>query len=48
MHPQSNQHNRYKTSMCRHFEQMGTCHLGERCHFAHGFQELRTQNLPPV
>eukprot|EP00754_Rhynchopus_humris_P009519 Rhum_TRINITY_DN14028_c5_g1::Rhum_TRINITY_DN14028_c5_g1_i1::g.68213::m.68213 len=30
---------RYKTVMCRHFEQ-GNCSKGDRCSFAHGNQEL--------
>jgi len=44
--PTQQVNNRYKTSMCRHFETTGFCHLGERCHFAHGPQELRTVNDP--
>ena len=27
---------KYKTSMCRHWEQTKTCALGEACAFAHG------------
>ena len=32
---------KYKTSLCRHFEHQGRCDLGEKCHFAHGKEELR-------
>lgn len=39
---------KYKTSMCRHFETTGTCHLGDRCHFAHGIHELRNVNDVPI
>ena len=35
---------KYKTQMCRHFEAQGICHLGERCHYAHGEKELRNAN----
>jgi len=39
---------KYKTMMCRHYEQTGTCQLGAKCHFAHGKEELRkiTDPLP--
>ncbi|XP_013788378.1 mRNA decay activator protein ZFP36L2-A-like [Limulus polyphemus] len=33
---------RYKTELCRPFEENGTCKYGDKCQFAHGFQELRT------
>ena len=33
---------KYKTQICRHFETQGTCHLGDRCHYAHGNIELRS------
>jgi len=41
---------KYKTMMCRHYEQTGTCQLGPKCHFAHGKEELRkiTDPLPPT
>lgn len=35
---------KYKTSLCRHFEAQGTCSLAESCVFAHGKQELRSMN----
>jgi hypothetical protein len=38
--------NKYKTSMCKHFEQHGKCYMAEKCHFAHGFDELRNINDP--
>ncbi len=34
---------KYKTSLCKHFEQTGTCQMDSRCHFAHGKHELRKQ-----
>jgi len=37
---------KYKTSMCKHYQQNGTCNLGLKCHFAHGPEELRTLNDP--
>jgi len=33
--------NKYKTTMCKHFEQTGYCPVGQKCHFAHGKAELR-------
>ena len=30
-----------KTVLCKHFGQTGTCSYGEKCQFAHGFQELK-------
>ena len=27
--------------MCKHWQQTGNCHVGARCHFAHGEKELR-------
>ncbi|RWS27778.1 hypothetical protein B4U80_10329 [Leptotrombidium deliense] len=32
---------RYKTEICRQFEELGQCEYGERCLFAHGSYELR-------
>jgi len=32
---------KFKTTMCRAYEQNETCTMGERCHFAHGREELR-------
>ena len=32
---------KYKTERCRHFETHKNCALGDKCHFAHGDEELR-------
>lgn len=32
---------RYKTELCRPFEESGVCKYGDKCQFAHGFNELR-------
>merc|ERR1719183_811308 len=32
---------RYKTVLCRHFEHLGDCRLGDQCQFAHGSGDLR-------
>ena len=32
---------KYKTVLCKHFGQNGTCSYGDKCQFAHGFQELK-------
>ncbi|XP_076169202.1 tis11 zinc finger protein [Ptiloglossa arizonensis] len=32
---------RYKTELCRPFEESGTCKYGDKCQFAHGYNELR-------
>ena len=32
---------RYKTELCRPFEENGTCKYGDKCQFAHGTSELR-------
>nr|ALK28649.1 zinc finger protein 36 C3H type-like 3 [Reithrodontomys fulvescens] len=33
---------RYKTELCRPFEESGICRYGHKCQFAHGSRELRT------
>lgn len=38
---------RYKTELCRPFEENGTCKYGEKCQFAHGLSELRTLTRHP-
>lgn len=38
---------RYKTELCRPFEEMGHCKYGDKCQFAHGSHELRTLNRHP-
>lgn len=35
------QESRYKTELCRHWEETGTCPHGLQCLFAHGLFELR-------
>ncbi|KAI1296740.1 mRNA decay activator protein ZFP36L1 [Halotydeus destructor] len=32
---------RYKTELCRQFQELGTCEYGDRCLFAHGLFELK-------
>ena len=36
-----NNNQKYKTSLCRHFQQAGQCSQGDTCSFAHGDHELR-------
>jgi len=31
----------FKTEMCRYFARDGVCKFGDKCHFAHGLEELR-------
>lgn len=38
---------RYKTEMCRPFEETGHCRYGSKCQFAHGASELRGLNRHP-
>ena len=35
---------KYKTTICRHFDETGTCSLNDACSFAHGEHELRGIN----
>ena len=44
MNPIFNQ--KYKTTLCRHWQQTGACTIGVRCVFAHGQAELRNPNDP--
>lgn len=39
--------NRYKTELCRPFQENGSCKYGDKCQFAHGRQELRAVNRHP-
>ena len=39
--------NRYKTELCRAFQEAGHCKYGEKCQFAHGNWDLRTVNRHP-
>jgi len=45
--PAQTQTSRYKTEMCRTFEENGTCKYGEKCQFAHGTHEVRNVNRHP-
>ncbi|XP_010780885.1 zinc finger protein 36, C3H1 type-like 1 [Notothenia coriiceps] len=38
---------RYKTEMCRSFNESGLCKYGGKCQFAHGLDELRDLNRHP-
>ena len=38
---------RYKTELCRPFEETGSCKYGLKCQFAHGSKELRTLQRHP-
>ncbi|KAK2707638.1 mRNA decay activator protein ZFP36L2-A-like isoform X2 [Artemia franciscana] len=38
---------RYKTELCRPFEENGTCKYGDKCQFAHGYHELRNLQRHP-
>lgn len=38
---------RYKTELCRPFEEAGECKYGDKCQFAHGFHELRNLQRHP-
>ena len=38
----SNGSSRYKTELCRPYEENGTCKYGDKCQFAHGYNELRS------
>lgn len=40
--PSQSNSSRYKTELCRPFEENGTCKYGDKCQFAHGFHELRS------
>ncbi|XP_027900366.1 mRNA decay activator protein ZFP36L1 [Xiphophorus couchianus] len=47
--PQAPPHisSRYKTELCRTFEESGTCKYGAKCQFAHGLDELRGLSRHP-
>ncbi|KAM9840667.1 mRNA decay activator protein ZFP36L1b [Aulostomus maculatus] len=38
---------RYKTELCRPFEENGSCKYGDKCQFAHGMHELRSLSRHP-
>ncbi len=41
------QGSRYKTELCRPWEESGRCKYGDKCQFAHGSQELREMRRHP-
>lgn len=40
--PSCNKGDRYKTELCRTYEENGCCRYGDKCQFAHGIGELRS------
>jgi hypothetical protein len=40
IHNRNFQESRYKTELCRHYEESGDCPHGQQCLYAHGQQEL--------
>ncbi len=38
---------RYKTELCRPYEENGICKYGDKCQFAHGIHEIRSLNRHP-
>lgn len=38
---------RYKTELCRSFDETGYCKYGEKCQFAHGYHEIRSLTRHP-
>lgn len=38
---------RYKTELCRPYQENGSCKYGEKCQFAHGMPDLRSVNRHP-
>jgi len=38
---------RYKTELCRPFQESGSCKYGDKCQFAHGYTELRNVSRHP-
>ena len=38
---------RYKTELCRSYQETGFCKYGEKCQFAHGYHEIRSLNRHP-
>lgn len=39
--------NRYKTEMCRPYQENGTCKYGDKCQFAHGTHDIRNVSRHP-
>lgn len=44
---QKSNNNRYKTELCRPYEENGDCKYGDKCQFAHGKHELRGLDRHP-
>jgi hypothetical protein len=40
-------YSRYKTELCRQFSENGECKYGDKCQFAHGFNDLKDINRHP-
>jgi hypothetical protein len=38
---------RYKTELCRQYNENGCCKYGDKCQFAHGFYEIKNVNRHP-
>lgn len=36
---------KYKTVLCKHYGTNGTCSYGDKCQFAHGFEELKNSGM---
>ena len=36
---------KYKTTLCKHFDTPQGCSYGDKCQFAHGAKELRSNNF---
>lgn len=45
--PEANSSQRYKTELCRSFQENGACKYGDKCQFAHGTHELRSMQRHP-
>jgi hypothetical protein len=35
---------RYKTELCKNFEETGKCNYGNKCEFAHGKKDLKERS----
>ena len=40
-------YSRYKTELCRQFSENGECKYGDKCQFAHGYNDLKDVNRHP-
>ena len=45
--PKQINYSRYKTELCRQFSENGECKYGDKCQFAHGFNDLKDVNRHP-